>query len=155
MRAAALGAPGAPLQLVEVPVPRPGPGEILIRLETSGVCHTDVHVWQGHYRPARPPEPFILGHEGVGRVAELGSGVTDWAIGDRAGAAWQHEACGVCVACRTGREGVCQAQKAHGYDVPGTFAEYVVAKAAFAARVPEGDAAALAPLMCAGLTGPG
>jgi alcohol dehydrogenase, propanol-preferring len=152
VRAAILGEPGAPLQLVDLPVPRPGQGEILIRLEASGVCHTDVHVWQGHYCPARPPAPFVMGHEGVGRVAALGDGVTDWAVGDRAGAAWQHEACGDCVACRTGQEGFCQAQRAHGYDVPGTFAEYVVAKAAFAARLPEGDAAALAPLMCAGLT---
>ena len=140
------------MQLVDLAVPRPGPGEILIRLEASGVCHTDVHVWQGHYRPANPPEPFILGHEGVGRVAGLGPGVRDWALGDRVGAAWQHEACGSCVACQKGEEGFCQRQRAHGYDVPGTFAEFVVAKAGFAARLPEGDAAALAPLMCAGLT---
>jgi propanol-preferring alcohol dehydrogenase len=152
MKAAVLEAPGAPLPVREVPMPHPGPGEILIRLEASGVCHTDVHVWQGHYLPATPPAPFIPGHEGVGRVAGLGAGVTDWAIGDRAGAAWQHAACGACIACRTGQEGFCQDQKAHGFDVPGTFAEYVVAKAAFAARLPEGDAAALAPLMCAGLT---
>ncbi len=152
MRAAVLGAPGGPLQLLDLPVPQPGPGEILIRLEASGVCHTDVHVWQGSYRPAVPPDPFILGHEGVGRVAALGPGVTGWAVGDRAGAAWQHEACGTCLACRAGEEGFCQAQRAHGYDVPGTFAEYVLAKADFAARLPEGDASQLAPLLCAGLT---
>lgn len=152
MRAALLDTPCQPLRLASIPIPSPGPGEILIRLEASGVCHTDVHVWQGGYRPVKAPEPFILGHEGVGRVAALGPGVTDWALGDRAGAAWQHEACGECVACRAGEEGFCQRQKAHGYDVPGTFAEYVVAKAAFAARLPEGDAAVLAPLMCAGLT---
>lgn len=152
MRAALLGAPGAALKLVDLPVPTPGPGEILIRLEASGVCHTDVHVWQGGYRPAVPPDPFILGHEGVGRVAALGPDVTGWAVGDRAGAAWQHQACGTCTACRAGEEGFCQAQLAHGYDVPGTFAEYVVAKADFAVRLPEGDAAVLAPLMCAGLT---
>jgi propanol-preferring alcohol dehydrogenase len=152
MRAAILGTPGGPLQLAEVPVPKPEKDEILIRLEASGVCHTDVHVWQGAFRPAVVPDPFILGHEGVGRVAAVGPGVTGWAVGDRAGAAWQHHACGTCLACRAGEEGFCQAQLAHGYDVPGTFAEYVVAKADFAVRLPEGDAAVLAPLMCAGLT---
>lgn len=152
MKAAVIAAPGAPLRIVDLPVPKPGPGEILLRLEASGVCHTDVHVWQGHYRPETPPDPFILGHEGVGRVAAIGPGGTGWALGDRAGAAWQHETCGRCRACLAGEEGFCQAQRAHGYDVPGTFAEYVVVKADFAARLPEGDAAQLAPLLCAGLT---
>lgn len=152
MRAAVLTDHGRPLQVMDVPRPKPGPGKILIRLEASGVCHTDVHVWQGSVRPARAPEPFILGHEGVGEVAALGEGVRDWRVGERAGAAWIHDSCGTCAECRTGFENFCQNHRAHGFQVPGTFAEYVVADARFAARVPAGDAAVLAPLMCAGLT---
>lgn len=152
MRAAILDGYGQPLRLVDLPMPVPGPGEILIRLEASGVCHSDVHIWKGETRPAAAPDPFILGHEGVGVVEALGPGVTDWQLGDRAGAAWIHDTCGICDLCRSGHESFCAAQRAHGFNVPGTFAEYVVAKAAFAVRVPEGGAAALAPLMCAGLT---
>lgn len=152
MRAAVLKEFGKPLQIMQVPRPAPGPGKILIRLETSGICHTDVHVWQGAVRPAQAPDPFILGHEGVGEVVALGAGVDDWRIGERAGAAWIHDSCGTCVECRAGHENFCQRHRAHGFQVPGTFAEFVVADARFAARVPAGDAAELAPLMCAGLT---
>lgn len=152
MRAAVLREFGADLVLETVPRPVPGPGQILIRLEASGVCHTDVHIWKGDARPPAPPAPFILGHEGVGEVVALGEGVEDWRLGERAGAAWIHDTCGVCAECMSGHESFCQHHRAHGLNVPGTFAEYVVADARFAARVPEGDAAALAPLMCAGLT---
>ncbi|MCA0271652.1 MAG: alcohol dehydrogenase catalytic domain-containing protein [Proteobacteria bacterium] len=152
MQAAVLGGYGAELVLGAVPRPVPGPGQILIRLEASGVCHTDVHIWQGAVRPPLPPLPFILGHEGVGEVAALGEGVEDWRIGERAGAAWIHDTCGTCPECRSGHESFCQNHRAHGLNVPGTFAEFVVADARFAARVPDGDAAVLAPLMCAGLT---
>lgn len=152
MRAAILDGHGQPLRLVDLPIPTPGPGEILIRLEASGVCHSDVHIWKGESRPARAPDPFILGHEGVGIVAALGAGVTDWQVGDRAGAAWLHDTCGTCDLCLAGQESFCAAQRAHGFNVPGTFAEYVVANAAFAVEIPAGDAAPLAPLMCAGLT---
>ncbi len=82
----------------------------------------------------------------------LGAGVSGWQVGDRAGAAWQHDTCGVCDLCQAGQESFCAAQRAHGFNVPGTFAEYVVATAAFAVKVPAGDVAPLAPLMCAGLT---
>lgn len=152
MRAAVIDGYGQPLRLVTLPVPKPGPGEILIRLEASGVCHSDVHVWKGESTANPPPDPYILGHEGVGTVAALGPDVTDWAIGDRAGAAWIHDTCGTCDLCRSGHESFCPNQRAHGYHVPGTFAEFVVAKAAFAVRLPAGAAADLAPLMCAGLT---
>jgi alcohol dehydrogenase, propanol-preferring len=152
MRAAVLTSPGEPLRIAEVPVPVPGPGEILIKLEASGVCHTDVHIWRGHLAPVPRPDPFILGHEGVGAVVMTGPGVTDWAVGDRAGAAWLHDTCGSCPECTEGHESFCHAQRAHGFNVPGTFAEYVVADSGFAARIPDGDAATLAPLMCAGLT---
>lgn len=152
MWAAVMVGYGQPLEVRRVDVPEPGPGKILIKLESSGVCHTDVHIWQGGVRPAADPVPFILGHEGVGHVAALGTGVTDWAIGDRAGAAWIHDACGTCDECRAGYENFCQVHRAHGLQVPGTFAEYVVADARFAARVPSGEAVELAPLMCAGVT---
>lgn len=152
MRAAVLDEPGQPLRLTSLPVPAPGPGEILIRLEASGVCHSDVHVWKGEMVPPDPPSPFILGHEGVGRVEAVGQGVTGWAVGDRAGAAWLHDTCGVCAECLSGHESFCQNQRAHGFNVPGTFADHVVAQAAFAVHLPEGQAATLAPLMCAGLT---
>lgn len=152
MRAAILGRHGEPLEIKEVPLPNPGPGQILIKLEASGVCHTDVHIWRGDVLPSSNPDPFILGHEGVGTVAALGPDVADWSIGERAGAAWLHDTCGHCAECTEGFESFCHDQRAHGLNVPGTFAEYIVADAAFAARVPGGSAATLAPLMCAGLT---
>jgi propanol-preferring alcohol dehydrogenase len=153
MLAAVLEKAGEPLRIMSVPRPEPGPGEILVRLEASGICHTDVHVWQGHVRPASGQLTTILGHEGVGRVVQLGAGVTDWRLGERAGVAWLHDTCGDCDECHAEMESFCQHQRAHGFDVAGTFAEYVVADARFAARLPEeGDAAVLAPLMCAGLT---
>ncbi len=152
MRAAVMTGFGQPLRLVTLPIPTPGKGEILIRLQASGVCHSDVHIWKGDTAPAIAPDPFILGHEGVGEVAALGEGVSDWHIGERAGAAWLHDTCGSCDLCACGQESFCAAQRAHGFNVPGTFAEYVVAKAAYAVKVPSGAAATLAPLMCAGLT---
>ncbi len=152
MRAALLRGHGEPLLITTLPRPEPGPGQVLIRLEASGVCHTDVHVWQGKVHAATPPDPFILGHEGIGQVAAIGTGVADWAIGDRAGAAWLHDTCGTCDECRTGHESFCQNQTAHGFSVPGTFAEYVCVTAAHAVRLPAGDATSLAPLMCAGVT---
>ncbi|MBA1144101.1 alcohol dehydrogenase catalytic domain-containing protein [Mesorhizobium neociceri] len=153
MLAAVLESAGQPLRIMAVPRPEPGPGEILVRLEASGICHTDVHVWQGHVRPASGQSTSILGHEGVGRVVQLGAGVTNWRLGERAGVAWLHDTCGDCDECHAEMESFCQHQRAHGFNVAGTFAEYVVADARFAARLPEeGDAAELAPLMCAGLT---
>jgi propanol-preferring alcohol dehydrogenase len=152
MRAAVLSGHGQPLRITDVAIPAPGPGQLLIRLEASGVCHTDVHIWRGSVVPAAAPSPFVLGHEGVGVVAAVGPGVTDWSVGERAGAAWLHDTCGSCAECRDGEESFCQTHRAHGFNVPGTFAEYVVADARFAARLPEGDASMLAPLMCAGLT---
>lgn len=152
MLAAVLEEFGRPLRLAEVARPVPGPGQILIRLEASGVCHSDVHVWQGEMRPARPPSPFILGHEGIGIVSAIGPDVVDWTPGDRAGVGWLHDTCGRCAECLDGAESFCQSQRAHGFDVAGTFAEHVVADARFAFRLPAGAASGLAPLMCAGVT---
>ena len=152
MLAATLKDYGGPLQIGSVRRPKRAAGQILIKLEASGVCHSDVHVWKGGLRPPSHPVPFILAHEGVGRVAALGAGVADWCVGERAGAAWIHNACGVCDECVAGEASFCQTHNAHGFNMPGTFAQYVVADARFAARLPEGDAVLLAPLLCAGLT---
>lgn len=152
MLAAVMDGYSRPLKIERVPRPSAGNGQILIRLEASGVCHSDVHVWKGDMRPSSAPSPFILGHEGVGIVAQVGPGVSNWSVGDRAGAAWLHNTCGTCAECSDGEESFCQHQTAHGFNVPGTFAEYVVADSHYAARLPEGDAASLAPLLCAGLT---
>ncbi len=153
MRAAVLDGAGQPLRLTSLPRPVPGPGQILVRLEASGICHTDVHVWEGDLRPVSGQTAAILGHEGVGWVEEVGASVMDWRPGERAGVGWLHNTCGHCEECHSDMESFCQHQHAHGFDVDGTFAEYVVADARFAVRMPEkGDAAALAPLMCAGLT---
>ena len=152
MRAATLGGFGEPLTIVTIPRPKPARGQILIKLEASGVCHTDVHVWLGHASALKHPQPLILGHEGVGTVVSVGEDVSDWRVGQRAGAAWLHNTCGTCDECIEGEESFCQHQHAHGFSVNGTFAEYVVADARYAARLPVGDSKLLAPLMCAGLT---
>lgn len=152
MKAAILTSAGKPLEIVDLPRPEPATGQILIKLEASGVCHSDVHVWQGEMRPENPPVPAILGHEGIGTVAAIGPGVRNWSCGQRAGIGWLHDTCGHCPQCREGQESFCQAQRAHGFDVQGTFAEYVVADARFAFRLPGGRSSDLAPLMCAGVT---
>ncbi len=152
MLAATLKDYGGPLVVERVARPKPSSGQILIKLEASGVCHSDVHVWTGSLRPPTAPALFILGHEGVGRVVTLGENVTGWRIGDRAGAAWIHSTCGTCAECLAEEESFCQTHIAQGFNVPGTFAEYVIADASFAARLPEDDAADLAPILCAGLT---
>ncbi len=152
MQAAVLDGLGTPLRITRVQRPKPGTGEILIRLQASGVCHSDVHIWKGDMAPAVAPNPFILGHEGVGEVAAIGADVTGWAMGDRVGVAWLHDTCGHCAECLDGAEPFCQTQRAHGFDVPGTFAEYVVVNSKFAVRLPAGRASSLAPLLCAGIT---
>ena len=153
MRAAVLVAHGQPLVVTEVPRPVAGPGQILVRLQACGVCHSDVHIWQGDVVPPEAPSPFVLGHEGVGIVEQFGDGVTGWAIGDLAGVPWIHDTCCRCDECIDEMESFCQHQRAHGLNVPGAFAEYVVADARFAVALPDGmDPLATAPIMCAGVT---
>jgi propanol-preferring alcohol dehydrogenase len=152
MKAAVVRSFGTPLEVTDVPIPKPGPGEILVRLEASGVCHTDLHAARGDW-PVKPHPPFIPGHEGVGRVVELGRGVNGVTAGARVGIAWLHSACGACEYCRTGWETLCGAQTNSGYSVNGTFAEYALADARFAARIPDQlDPGAAAPVLCAGVT---
>lgn len=153
MRAAALRAPGRPLELVELPIPEPGPGEVLVRLLACGVCHSDVHIRAGHMVPAAPPAGLILGHEGVGRVEACGPGADPALVGALVGMPWIHDTCGACDECLGGLESFCQRQRANGFDLHGAYAEWMVADARFVARLPEDiDPLAAAPLMCAGLT---
>lgn len=152
MKAAVVTSFTAPLELQELPVPTPGPGEVLVRIECSGLCHTDVHAARGDW-PVRPTPPFIPGHEGIGRVEALGAGVTSRAVGDRVAIAWLAFACGHCRACTAGQETLCLEQKNAGYSVNGTFAEYTVVDAGFATPVPDAVSSTdAAPLTCAGVT---
>lgn len=152
MKAAVVHRFGQPLVIEEVPVPVPGPGEVLVKVMASGVCHTDLHAAQGDW-PVKPTVPFIPGHEGVGYVVALGHGVTTLREGDRVGVPWLHSACGTCEYCLTGWETLCPAQQNTGYSVNGGFAEYVVAHAAYVGRLPDGvDFTEIAPILCAGVT---
>jgi alcohol dehydrogenase, propanol-preferring len=152
MKAAVVRAFGKPLVIEERPVPSPGPGEVLIKVLASGVCHTDVHAADGDW-PVKPTPPFVPGHEGAGIVAAVGRDVKTLKEGDPVGVAWLHDACGTCEHCLSGWETLCEAQRDTGYSVDGTFAEYALATAAYVARLPaRPDFAALAPILCAGVT---
>jgi alcohol dehydrogenase, propanol-preferring len=152
MKAAVVHKFGQPLMIEDVPVPVPGPGEILVKVMACGVCHTDLHAAEGDW-PVKPALPFIPGHEVAGVVAALGPGVTDFKPGDLVGVAWLHDACMRCEYCETGWETVCEHQHNTGYSCDGGFAEYVIAAAPFAARLPVGvDFAQIAPILCAGVT---
>ena len=137
MKAAVARAFGKPLAIEEVAVPRPGPGELLVKIEACGVCHTDLHAAEGDW-PVRPTLPFIPGHEGVGVVAAVGAGVTTVREGDRVGVPWLHSACGHCVHCLGGWETLCESQQNTGYSVNGGFAEYALAHPAFVGHIPDG-----------------
>jgi propanol-preferring alcohol dehydrogenase len=152
MRAAVVRAFGRPLAIEEIPIPAPGPGEVLVKMVATGVCHTDLHAADGDW-PIKPTLPFIPGHEGAGVVAALGAGVTGLREGDPVGIAWLHDACGACEFCRTGWETLCPFQHNSGYSVNGSFAEYAIGSAAYVGRLPERpDFSALAPILCAGVT---
>jgi propanol-preferring alcohol dehydrogenase len=152
MRAAVATEFGAPLQLRELELPSPGFGEALVKLESSGICHTDVHAAHGDW-PVKPELPFVPGHEGVGTVVALGDGVRDLAVGDRVGNAWLWSACGRCEYCRTGWETLCESQQNGGYTVNGSFGTYMLVNADYAARIPDDtDPVDVAPILCAGVT---
>ena len=141
-----------PLVMRERPVPTPGPGQALVEIMASGVCHTDLHAADGDW-PVKPNLPLIPGHEGAGMVVALGSGVTHLKEGDRVGIAWLHGACGHCGFCLSGWETLCLEQKNSGYSVNGSFAQYALAQAQYVGRIPNNlpfvDAA---PILCAGVT---
>ena len=152
MKAAVVEEFGKPLVVQEVQVPVPGPGEALVQVIASGVCHTDLHAAEGDW-PIKPTLPFIPGHEGAGIVVALGPGVTHFEVGDRVGIAWLHSACGHCEFCLSGWETLCLEQKNSGYSVNGSFAQYALAQADYLGRIPDNlsfiDAA---PILCAGVT---
>lgn len=152
MRAMVLRRPHAPLEMDERPLPAPGAGEVRLRVEACGVCRTDLHVVDGEL--TRPKLPIVPGHEIVGRVEALGPGVSGLAIGQRVGVPWLGHACGHCPYCASARENLCDDPLFTGYTRDGGYATHAVADAAFSFPLPEtGDAATLAPLLCAGLIG--
>jgi propanol-preferring alcohol dehydrogenase len=152
MQAAVVHAYGQPLRLEEVRVPLPGPGQILVKIAASGVCHTDLHAADGDW-PVQPPLPFIPGHEGVGFVAAVGSGVTRVKEGDRVGVPWLYSACGCCEHCLTGWETLCESQQNTGYSVNGAYAEYVLADPNYVGILPKNVGfTEISPILCAGVT---
>jgi len=152
MNAAVVSTFGQDLSVEEVPIPRPGPGQALVKLISSGVCHTDLHAAEGDW-PVKPSLPLIPGHEGVGTVVALGDGVTNLAVGELVGNAWLWSACGSCQYCRSGWETLCEQQQNGGYSVDGSFGEYMLVDSRFAVKIPEGsDLIEIAPVLCAGVT---
>jgi propanol-preferring alcohol dehydrogenase len=142
----------APLVLREWDIPTPGPGQILVKTEACGVCHTDLHAAGGDW-PVKPTLPFIPGHEGIGRVCAVGQGVTVVKEGDRVGVPWLHSACGHCEYCLTAWETICAAETFTGYTANGAFAEYLLADPNYVAHIPPAlSAQAAAPIICAGVT---
>jgi propanol-preferring alcohol dehydrogenase len=152
MKAAIVEKFGDPLVLREVPIPVPGPGQALVEVLASGVCHTDLHAVDGDW-PVKPKLPFTPGHEGAGIVVAVGQGVSYLKEGDRVGIAWLHSACGHCEYCLSGWETLCPEQQNSGYSVNGSFAEYALGQADYLGRIPKNlsfvDAA---PILCAGVT---
>ena len=143
---------GKPLVLRECDIPTPGPGQILVKTEACGVCHTDLHAAHGDW-PLKPTLPFIPGHEAIGRVVGLGSGVTIVKEGDRVGVPWLYSACGHCEYCLSAWETVCAEAQFGGYTKNGGFAEYLLADPNYVAHIPAGlDPKQAAPLICAGIT---
>jgi propanol-preferring alcohol dehydrogenase len=152
MKAAVVTSFQQPLEIQDVPTPKPGHGEVLVKVETSGLCHTDIHAAHGDW-PVRPSPPFIPGHEGVGIVECIGRGVKGLTEGDRVAVPWLGWACGACELCASGWETLCPSARYTGYTVNGGFADYLVADAAFASKVPDAiDPLDAAPLTCAGVT---
>lgn len=152
MKAAVVRAFGQPLAIEEAPRPEAGPGQVVVKIEACGVCHTDLHAVEGDW-PVKPALPFIPGHEGVGFVAAVGAGVRSVKEGDRVGVPWLYTACGHCKHCVGGWETLCVDQQNTGYSVNGGFADYVVADPNYVGHLPDNLAFAPAsPILCAGVT---
>jgi propanol-preferring alcohol dehydrogenase len=152
MKAAVVTEFGKPLEIRQVTVPVPGPGQALVRIEASGVCHTDIHAARGDW-PVKPSLPFIPGHEGVGVIEALGPGVRVRSVGERVAVPWLGSACGRCRYCVSGRETLCELQTNTGFSVNGAYAEYLLASADYVVPVPDWvSTMEAAPLTCAGLT---
>lgn len=152
MFAMVMDAARRPLTARELPMPQPGAGEVLVRVHACGVCRTDLHVVDGDL--THPKLPLVPGHEIVGAVAAVGSGVENLAAGQRVGIPWLGYTCGHCEYCRAGRENLCDGARFTGYDRDGGYAEYTVADGRYCFPLPaDYDDAHAAPLLCAGLIG--
>ncbi|MFF7363738.1 alcohol dehydrogenase AdhP [Streptomyces sp. NPDC008125] len=152
MKAAVVRSFTEPLTVEERPVPIPAPHQVLVRMETSGLCHTDIHAARGDW-PVKPEPPFVPGHEGIGLVEAVGDRVGHLSPGDRVAIPWLGEACGHCGHCVSGWETLCLEQRNSGYSVDGSHTEYAVAHGTYVVPVPEGiDPLDAAPLTCAGVT---
>jgi alcohol dehydrogenase, propanol-preferring len=151
-RAAVVHGFGDPLQVEDVAALPLEPGQVRVKVEACGLCHTDIHAAHGDW-PVKPSPPFVPGHEGVGTVVELGPHVTEVALGDRVAMPWLGYACGTCDYCVSGWETLCLEQKNMGYSIDGGFGEYARAYARYVVKVPEAvDSLDAAPLTCAGVT---
>ena len=141
-----------PLELDDIPLPEPGPGDVLVEVSVCGICRTDLHVIEGELK--HPKLPLIPGHQAVGIIKHVGSGVTTRRTGERVGIAWLQGTCGHCQHCKSGRENLCLAARFTGYQFDGGYAEYAVVPAPFAYPIPSAfsDEEA-APLLCAGIIG--
>jgi propanol-preferring alcohol dehydrogenase len=152
MHAAVVRQFGKPLVLEEWDIPSVGPGQILVKTEACGVCHTDLHAAKGDW-PLKPALPFIPGHEAIGIVVARGAGVSIVKEGDRVGVPWLYSACGHCEYCLSAWETVCGEAQFGGYTRNGGFADYVLADPAYVAHIPRGmDPKEAAPVICAGIT---
>jgi propanol-preferring alcohol dehydrogenase len=141
-----------PLELLEVPEPNPGLGQVRVRVHVCGVCHTDLHLVEGDIHP--PVLPIIPGHQVIGVIDAIGEGVTNLDIGNRVGLPWFYSSCGECWFCNSGMENICQNARFTGFHVNGGFAEALLGEAKFVLPIPDtiGDLQA-APLLCAGIIG--
>jgi propanol-preferring alcohol dehydrogenase len=151
-RAAVVRDFNSPLTIEQVPMPKLGLGQVRVKVEACGLCHTDIHAASGDW-PIKPSPPFIPGHEGVGFVTQTGPGVSEVAVGDRVAMPWLGYACGNCDYCVSGRETLCLKQQMMGYTIDGGFGEYAIAYSRYVVKVPDGvDSFDAAPLTCAGVT---
>src|ERR1700730_4639620 len=152
MKAAVVRQFKQPLVIEERPIPTPDAGEVVVRIEASGLCHTDIHAAYGDW-PVKPTPPFVPGHEGIGIVTRTGGGASHIKEGDRVALPWLGYACGTCEYCVSGWETLCERQLNTGYAIDGSHAEYAKASAAYVGAVPSGlDPFDAAPLTCAGVT---
>jgi propanol-preferring alcohol dehydrogenase len=152
MKAAVVPEFKASLEIRDLDVPTPGPGQVLVKIESAGLCHTDIHAAFGDW-PVKPKMPLVPGHEGVGTVIEVGEGEHPVAIGDRVALPWLGHACGHCRYCVAGWETYCPTPEYMGYTIDGSYAEYTIGYASHVVKVPEGVSSFdAAPLTCAGVT---
>lgn len=156
MKSAVVPEIGARLEIRDVPIPQPGPGQVLVKIEACGLCHTDIHAARGDW-PVKPKMPLVPGHEGIGTVVAAGTGASPASmpvsIGDRVALPWLAHACGHCRYCVTGWETYCPTPEYMGYTVDGSYAEFAIGYASHVVKVPDGITSLdAAPIACAGVT---